>query len=417
MLALYRAGRQAEALDVYRDARRALTEELGLEPGPALQRLERAILAHDQVLQAPARRSARDRRRRKGGLLMVAGALVLLAAAVAVAVAELTGSHPSALSSLAADSVGVIDPDTNTIVGQIRVGSTPTRIAFGRGGVWVVSEQDKTVTRIDPTAKTVFRTIAVGGPPIGVAVGADAVWLLVSGYTDPVQGVLRGHVARVEPSAYDVVHRVPLGSGPFGFGAGDSLAAGDGAVWVAHSEPGVTVARIDAATNRAGPTLDVARLSWPGYARVGGGGSEIAVAEGTVWVASEVGVVRLNRSSDAVSATIPLDVGVPTGLAAGEGSIWLVTRPAFQCCPLKAIGTGTLTRIDPSTNSVAATLRLGGRPAGLAVADGSVWVADPGTRSVVRVDAETNRVVARIKVGARPGGIAAGDGLVWVAVG
>ena len=60
---------------------------------------------------------------------------------------------------------------------------------------------------------------------------------------------------------------------------------------------------------------------------------------------------------------------------------------------------------------------VGRTSAGLAVADGSVWVADPGTRSVVRVDAETNRVVARIKVGARPGGIAAGDGLVWVAVG
>jgi DNA-binding SARP family transcriptional activator len=47
MLALYRSGRQAAALEVFRDARRALVEELGLEPGEELRRLERAILRQD----------------------------------------------------------------------------------------------------------------------------------------------------------------------------------------------------------------------------------------------------------------------------------------------------------------------------------------------------------------------------------
>ena len=40
MLALYRSGRQSEALESYQDARRTLEEELGLEPGPELQQLE-----------------------------------------------------------------------------------------------------------------------------------------------------------------------------------------------------------------------------------------------------------------------------------------------------------------------------------------------------------------------------------------
>ena len=53
MLALYRCGRQADALEVYRNAREVLAEELGLDPSPALQELERAILRQDPSLAAP----------------------------------------------------------------------------------------------------------------------------------------------------------------------------------------------------------------------------------------------------------------------------------------------------------------------------------------------------------------------------
>jgi hypothetical protein len=50
MLALYRTGRQADALEVYRDTRRTLVEELGIEPGAALRQLEQAILRQDPSL-------------------------------------------------------------------------------------------------------------------------------------------------------------------------------------------------------------------------------------------------------------------------------------------------------------------------------------------------------------------------------
>ena len=53
MLALYRSGRQAEALQDYQEFRRVLSEQLGLEPGPGLQQLELAILARDPSLDLP----------------------------------------------------------------------------------------------------------------------------------------------------------------------------------------------------------------------------------------------------------------------------------------------------------------------------------------------------------------------------
>ncbi len=56
MLALYRCGRQAEALESYQKARRVLVEEMGIEPGPELRRLQDAILRQDEALDP---RSAR----------------------------------------------------------------------------------------------------------------------------------------------------------------------------------------------------------------------------------------------------------------------------------------------------------------------------------------------------------------------
>src|SRR5215203_6677230 len=61
MTALYRSGRQAEALDAYQNARRALVDELGIEPSPALQELERAILRQEPALNVmPGPASAQE---------------------------------------------------------------------------------------------------------------------------------------------------------------------------------------------------------------------------------------------------------------------------------------------------------------------------------------------------------------------
>jgi DNA-binding SARP family transcriptional activator len=99
MLALYRCGRQAEALETYRAGRRHMSDELGLEPGPELRELEARILAHGPELTAPAaprRRGPREsdersegaalhRRRPTPALAIIAAAVLLGGAALAAA--------------------------------------------------------------------------------------------------------------------------------------------------------------------------------------------------------------------------------------------------------------------------------------------------------------------------------------------
>jgi DNA-binding SARP family transcriptional activator/ABC-type branched-subunit amino acid transport system substrate-binding protein len=95
MLALYRSGRQAEALEAYQAARRALIEQRGLEPGAALRELQAGILRQAPELHAPTGRSAQLlRRRRRGGLLIATGGGLLLAAAAVAVIAALTDQDP-----------------------------------------------------------------------------------------------------------------------------------------------------------------------------------------------------------------------------------------------------------------------------------------------------------------------------------
>jgi DNA-binding SARP family transcriptional activator len=122
MLALYRSGRQADALDLYRRTRETLIEELGIEPSSALQELERAILRHDRSLEAgrpasPVHESAApavpSRR-----LLAVAVVLVLAAAGAAAAVLVLSSGGSSG-SGTAIGSSAKSDSELLTFVSKV----------------------------------------------------------------------------------------------------------------------------------------------------------------------------------------------------------------------------------------------------------------------------------------------------------
>jgi peptide/nickel transport system substrate-binding protein len=395
MLALYRSGRQADALESYRVARRRLVEDLGLEPGRELQELERRILAQDPVLERPPRESTRDlrpvaRHRHRGGFLIAAGGALLLAVLIAVAV-SLSGSGASSIR-VAPNSLAAIDARSDRVTGAVPVGARPGAVAFGSGSLWVANLDDQTVSRIDPRTLRTLRTIPVVGPPTGIAASAGGVWVVESNLNPDVgQGTSSVLVGRVEPEFDTLGPPVPIGNVvPSGPGA---IAAQGNSVWVAPSTGLLT--HLNATTGEVGPQLN------PNASPAG-----IALGDGAIWLTDTEAnnVVRV----DSTGLPTPIAVGnAPTGITIGGGGVWVVDSLD-----------DALVRIDPGTRSVTAMIPVGRSPAGVAFGAGSVWVANSGDGTVTRINPSTDppKVIATIAVGGSPQAITIAGGKAWVTV-
>ena len=195
MLALYRDGRQADALARYRDSRQTLDEQFGIEPGAELRALEQAILRHDPALAppptsetfaenggAPADSPPRAPRRRMG---LAAAAAVVLIAGVATIAAVAARKAPHTAASIRGDAVAVVDAASARLVGSVPVGSPPGAIAYGAGSVWVSFPDSRSVSRISPGSRRVAASIPLGVGAQSLAVAGSALWAVGSGPTDP----------------------------------------------------------------------------------------------------------------------------------------------------------------------------------------------------------------------------------------
>ena len=386
ILALYRSGRQTDALASYRDARRALVDELGVEPGRELQELERAILAQDPKLDAPprARRPGASRRSRRGGLLVAVGGALLLAVAVAAAFTGGDGDPDAARAT--ANSLAVIDPETNDLTATVPTGIRPGDVAAGAGDVWVANQADNTITQINPRRRAAVSTTAPPDATVaGLAVGPDGVW---------IGGERR--LLRLDPGFRSFERSIKLDSTepyPTGFSGPNLVAVGYGSVWVG-SDYG-TIARVDPQT-RAVDTVSL-----------GNAPSGVATGAGGVWVTDDVDntVTRIDPAGgNAVTATTPVGLG-PSAVATGAGAVWVANTQD-----------DTVARIDPRTAVVTDTIPVGRRPTGIAAGKGAVWVANSLSGTVSRIDPEEREVEATIETGEAPQSLTVAHGMVWVSV-
>jgi YVTN family beta-propeller protein len=383
MLALYRGGRQADSLEVFRRARSGLLDDLGIEPGHELRKLEQGILEHDPGLATPPRQSAsgvviKPRRR-----WAVASAAVILVAVLVGGIAQLA-RHGQAKIDVIANSVAAIDPGSGRIVAALPVGNMPGPITFGSGSLWVGNLGDQTISRIDPIAARALRTIALSHAPTSLAASAGEIWT-----AEPVPDSSTVAVTRIDPQFDDVAATRRLATVVPG---GSAVVAARGrAVWVAPSAGLLT--RLDAATGQTQLQLD------PNSDPTG-----VAIGDGGLWVTDSEAdnVTRIDPGGK--RAGIAVGNG-PSAVAIGAGGVWVVDSLADE-----------VTRIDAQTNAVTATIHVGRSPSSIAVGARSVWIADSGDGTVERIDPVTNRVTARIVVGGRPQALAIADGRVWVTI-
>jgi DNA-binding SARP family transcriptional activator len=387
MVALYRSGRQAEALDAYRDARTALRDELGLEPSDELQALQRAILDHDLALAAPPRvdvpaaagesRPTEGRKLRRPVLAVALGLAIL--GGVAAALALTLGADSATAIVVPPNSVAMIDENGKKVESYVGVGRHPAAIAVGEGGVWVANSESGTVTRLDPATGKFVDTIGVGSDLNDIAVGFGSVW--VGDGND-------GTVTQIDPSLDQVGARIPSG--------GQSTVAPDPVFYVAVNSSYVWATRGSRLLRIDPHTFHV--QVWASV----GSPTGLTTGGGYVWVTTGSGnLLRIDSRTPSTVDTQPL-IDVGTSPVYMRGSVWPIIGPA-------------IVQFYPSSLTPGTAIPVKGGASALAAGDGTLWAV---TRSGSLVRVAPGGETTRLHIGRQNSlsDVATGGGATWVAV-
>jgi DNA-binding SARP family transcriptional activator/streptogramin lyase len=374
MLALYRSGRQAEALATYRDARRDLVEELGLEPGDDLRALELAILRHDPGLRP------RSARRRRSGLAAIAVATVAVAAAVAWLPDEGSGSV-----RVRSREVAVLDPRTGRVVAAVRLGFEPVVEVADGGSVWVGGSNGE-IARVDVGRARLVERYAAGPSAIqGLAAGKAGIFFAATRPGATTIYRLDRRLRRGVPR-FRLRDRIPIdrSSGP------EPLSLDGDVLWASNVLS--RISRIDLVTGAVRQVVPDDGSGW------------LEAAAGRVWSLSAQtdSLTVLDGRSGRTMAVVTLandpqtnrPLLFPIQLDRADGSIWIAEWMA------RSVG-----RVDESTNEVVAQVPLG-HPVNAVAAGpgGDAWAAS-SDGVLQEIDGKTNRIMRTVYVGGRPGAI------------
>jgi photosystem II stability/assembly factor-like uncharacterized protein len=315
-------------------------------------------------------------------------------AACAVATSAVLAAANTGCAAHAADGEAQHGPRRAVLTTTFRLAGI-AGVATGGGAAWATT--GNALLRIDPRTDRARQFLADPGASLtGVAFGAGSLW---------VEGT--AGIMRVDPGTGRVTARIGVHA--------SALSFGEGALWTMTDHvtrsylPGAQLVRIDPVTNAVRTFPLPSRKTWG-----------LAAGEGAVWVSATCPafgcLLRVDPATGRVTARIP-GSHLFGQVTVGDGAVWASDGAA-------------VTRIDPRTNRVAATVPLlSPAPMSdlspvlngsglLAAASGVVWVTRAGnTRhaSLLRIDPRTGRVTgAGLAVGREPQAVVASGTTAWV---
>jgi DNA-binding SARP family transcriptional activator/ABC-type transport system substrate-binding protein len=373
MLALYRSGRQAEALQVYQDARRVLLEELGIDPSQRLRDLEQAILRQDESLRTPETvERSRKRRRRRVVIPLVAACVAGGAAALGLFLSHVgrgTAAHVYPPGTVLIDAktkkqTGFLPPSQ---LGQ------PTAPVYAHGHIWLLNLTPSSFVELDPRTGKVLHRFKT---PDGVgdaraarpfAVDRHALWVTAG-----------DDLVKIDARLGKVVDRFDLDKLTKKKGQAQGVTLGGGLVWVGRDVgPGSgQVIALDPQTRKVPYQFDARHHV------------DLAFDDGIVWASDSGGVNVIDPATGGVMNVDDLESIDPfygrastgNGVAAGGGFGW-TTDPAK----------GLVYKIDRAGRIVQPTYDTGLGATGVSYNDGAVWVSNEDVGTVTRIDPLTGK--------------------------
>jgi YVTN family beta-propeller protein len=302
------------------------------------------------ILEAP-------RRRRGRWSIAVLALVVVIGVVVALLVgASSSGTHHAPKAS------------APSVAATIALPGAGDHVASARGAVFVTGHATE-LFRIDPATNSVAPDAALPGPSHAIATDGNTVWVSVG------SNIVRADASSTIISVGANVHE---------------LTFGDDALWCTTSN----LVRIDPAASRVDANVSA-----------GGNLDSVAASDGAVWVANRQAsgtITRVDATNNRVIATIPVG-DTPDEVATGAGAVWVANSHS-----------GNVSRIDPATNTVVATITIGGSPVWVVVGLNAAWVTDASGNRVVRINPANNTVTGSVSVGQNPEAATIGAGSLWV---
>jgi DNA-binding SARP family transcriptional activator/ABC-type oligopeptide transport system substrate-binding subunit len=443
MLALYRSGRQVEALAAFDRARRILADEFGLEPGQALRQLQSQILRQDPSLEpgeavhaAAAAATATDAAARRPGAIAdqprsapvrapplappatppapdadrvltrpprrihrraALAVTTIFAAALAVGIALVLGGDEEARSEYRLGTV-LIDLSTGEQIESIPLSRLPVSAypVFADGHFWVNNWSPFEFVEIDARSGAILRSInppardpnvqEEGGSITPFAVEGDVLW------------VTSAHdLVKMDIGLGREVDRFRLDALGKGSGLAEGVAVGAGSVWVSRDVGRGQIVRLD-------PMSGTPQHVWNGVTPH----LNLKFGDGSLWAADERGLARIDAETNLLRRVSGIQGncgrGVGGCVAAGGGSGWT-----------SHINKGEIFKVDEA-GQIAATYPLGIGSGWMAFADGVLWVGNLDEGTVTGIDGVTGATTHTYRFDHPVGPVAAGDGVLLVSL-